>query len=345
MKLRPIEEQVVAVVGAASGIGRATTLRFAQRGARVAIFDNDQHGLNSLADEIRQAGGSVVTAPGDVTDYGAVCAFADQAVRTFGRLDTWVHCAAVLLFANFTDTTVEEFRRVVDVDLMGQVYGAKAAIPHLQESGGGALIHVSSVEAKRAIPYHSAYAAAKHGIDGFVEALRLELRHGGIPISVTEIMPSTINTPLFEKSKTKLGVKGIGYPPAYEPSAVAESILYAAEHPVRDLVVGGAGKMLIATQRLSPRLVDALFSLTAFSLQRTNEPRAADAPNNLFGPLDRYDQVEGTLNEQEPTFSHSAATWLDTHPLARAVATVGAGLGIGALLAAQNRSKGRTEAR
>jgi NAD(P)-dependent dehydrogenase (short-subunit alcohol dehydrogenase family) len=345
MKRRPVEEQVVAIAGAASGIGRATALSFAQRGARVAAFDNDARGLQSLAEEIRRVGGELLTRQGDVVEYDALRAFADDTVRAYGRLDTWVHCAAVLIFANFTDTTVEEFRRVVDVDLMGQVYGAKAAIPHLQESGGGALIHVSSVEARRAIPYHSAYAAAKHGITGFVEAMRLELQHQGIPVSVTEIMPSTINTPLFEKSMSKLGVKGMGYPPAYEPGSVAEAILYAAEHPTREIVVGGAGKALVATQRLSPRLVDALFSLTAFSLQRTNQPRSADAPNNLFGPMDRDDGVKGNLNEQEPTFSHSAATWLDTHPLAKAAATVGAGLGIGALIAARTRTKDRAGTR
>jgi NAD(P)-dependent dehydrogenase (short-subunit alcohol dehydrogenase family) len=338
--LRPIDEQTVAVVGAASGIGRATALRCARRGARVAVFDNDERGLQSLTDEIRRLGGTAMAVQGDVVDFDAVRAFADRTVNTFGRLDTWIHCAAVLLFATFTDTSVEEFRRVVEVDLMGQVHGAKAAIPHLQAGGGGALIHVSSVEARRAIPYHSAYAAAKHGIDGFIEALRLELQHEDIPISVTEIMPSTINTPLFEKSMTKLGVKGVGYPPAYEPDTVAEAILYAAEHPTREIVVGGAGKTLLALQRLSPRVVDALFLKTAFSLQRSNEPRAEDAPNNLWGPINRYDGVEGDL--KEPTFSHSAVTWLDTHPWAKAAATVGAGLGIGAFIASQTKAKEQT---
>jgi NAD(P)-dependent dehydrogenase (short-subunit alcohol dehydrogenase family) len=287
-------------------------------------------------------GGEVLTRVGDVTEYEAVRDFADAAAGTYGGLDTWVHCAAVLLFANFTDTTVEEFRRVVEVDLMGQVHGAKAALPHLQREGG-ALIHISSVEAKRAFPYHSAYAAAKHGIDGFVEAMRLELQHQGIPVSVTQIMPSTINTPLFEKSMSRLGVKGQGFPPAYEPSAVAEAILYAAEHPVRDIVVGGAGKMLIATQRISPGLVDALLAKTAFSLQRTNEPRAATAPSNLWEPVDRFDHVEGDL--QEPTFSHSTSTWLDTHPWAKAAVTVGAGLGLGAFIASRARREQNAETR
>jgi NAD(P)-dependent dehydrogenase (short-subunit alcohol dehydrogenase family) len=122
---------------------------------------------------------------------------------------------------------------------MGQVYGAMAALPHLKREGKGALIHVSSVEAKRSIPLQSAYCASKHGIDGFLEALRVELRHEGWLIGVTQVMQGTINTPFFDKGRTKLGVKAVGVPPIYEPQTVADVILYAAEHPARDLVSGG----------------------------------------------------------------------------------------------------------
>ena len=110
-----------------------------------------------------------------------------------------MHLAAVGLFATFEQTTLQEFERVVDVNLMGQVYGAMAALAHLKREGRGALIHISSVEAKRSFPFHSAYGASKHGIDGFLEALRVELKHEGWPISVTQVMPGTINTPFFDK--------------------------------------------------------------------------------------------------------------------------------------------------
>jgi NAD(P)-dependent dehydrogenase (short-subunit alcohol dehydrogenase family) len=86
---------------------------------------------------------------------------------------------------------------VVDVNLTGQVYGAMAALLHIKREGRGALIHVSSLEAKHSFPFHTAYAAAKHGIDGFLETLRVELKHEGLPISVTQVLPGTINTPLF----------------------------------------------------------------------------------------------------------------------------------------------------
>jgi NAD(P)-dependent dehydrogenase (short-subunit alcohol dehydrogenase family) len=334
MKLKPIDEQVAVVFGAASGIGRETALQFAQRGANVLVADNDEVGLQTLVEEIRGVGGAVALAVADAADFQQVQAVADRAREHFGGLDTWVHCAAVALYATFQQTTPEEFQRVVNVNLMGQVYGAKAALPHLLQRGGGALIHISSIEAKRALPYHSAYASAKHGIDGLIEAMRLELRQEGLPISVTQVMPASINTPLFDKARTKIGVKPKGLPPFYEPSTVASAILYAAEHPVRDIVVGGAGKALVLGQRLSPRLLDAIFLRVGFSAQKTVEPKPEAAPNNLFGPVAAYNRVEGDFGNQ--SFSHSFATWLDLHPIAKTAATVGAAFGIGAMLARGN---------
>jgi short-subunit dehydrogenase len=273
----------------------------------------------------------------DVADDRQVQSIAAAAERAYGRLDTWAHIAAVGLYATFQQTTPDEFKRVVDVNLLGEVYGARAALPLLARQGG-ALICVSSVEARRALPFHSAYSAAKHGVDGFLEALRVELRHDRIPVSVTEIMPASINTPFFDKSRTKIGVKPMGFPPLYDPRTVAEAILYAAEHPTREIIVGGAGKALLGMQRLSPRLLDGLLLLAGFRGQKTNEPRSADAPNNLFGPAGRYNRVEGDFGTMtEPV---SIATWLDLHPTVKAAVTVGAALGLGAVLA-QKTGKGQ----
>lgn len=162
MRLKPTSQQMVVVFGASSGIGRATALRFAERGAKVVVSARSTEGLESLVEEIRSQGGEATAIPADATDFGQVRAVAAWAVQQYGRLDTWVHAAAVTVYATFEETTPEEFRRMLDVNLMGQVHGAKAALPYLRE-GGGALILISSVEAIRALPYNSAYAASKHG--------------------------------------------------------------------------------------------------------------------------------------------------------------------------------------
>lgn len=303
MQLKPISQQVVVVVGASSGIGRETALKFAQRGAKVVVSARSQQGLDSLVDEIRNFTGEATAIVADVTNFNQVKAIADKAVEQYGRIDTWVHNAAVEIYASFEQTTPEEFQRLIDVNLMGQVYGAMVALPHLKREGRGALIHVSSIEARRSLPLQSAYAAAKHGIDGFLEALRVELQHEKLPISVTNVMPASINTPLFDKARTKLGVKPQGVPPIYQPSLVSNAILKVAEQPKRDVVVGGAGKMILLAQRLSPSLVDAYMVRTAFKGQRTNEPKGSDAPDNLFEPLPGYNTVQGDFSNQAKSSS------------------------------------------
>ncbi len=328
MQLKPINQQVVAVVGASSGIGRLTALQFAKRGAKVVVAARSQPGLDSLVKEIQQAGGEVTAIAADVAVFEQVKAIADKAVEVYGRLDTWVHLAATGVLATFDNITPEEFKRVIDVNLTGQAYGAMAALPHLKREGRGALIHISSVEARRSIPYQSPYSASKHGVEGFLESLRVELKHEGIPISVTNVLPSVINTPYYNKVRTKLGVKPTGVPPYYQPDLVVKAILYVAEHPTRDYIVGDIGKIVDLLQRLSPELMDAILLAIGFRFQRTNEPKSEDAADNVFEPIDPsegYDRVEGDFgNLTIPNFTD----WLDRNPTLKwgAVAAVGLGL-------------------
>jgi NAD(P)-dependent dehydrogenase (short-subunit alcohol dehydrogenase family) len=325
VQLKPVGEQVVVLMGASSGIGRETALRFAKSGAKVVASARGEEGLDSLVEEIRAEGGEALAVPADTSEFDQVKAVADRAVREYGRLDTWVHLAAVGLFATFEQTTPEEFARVIDVNLMGQVYGAMAALTHIKREGRGALIHISSVEAKRSFPFHSAYGASKHGIDGFLEGLRVELKHEGWPISVTQVMPGTINTPFFDKGRSKIGVKAVGIPPIYEPETVANIIMYAAENPARDLVSGGAAQALILNQRLSPRILDAILATRAgFAPQKTNEPRSEDDPDNLYAPIRGHDTAKNGFR----ALSRSLYNWLQMHPVVRRGAAVGTALGL-----------------
>ncbi|BAY88740.1 MULTISPECIES: SDR family oxidoreductase [unclassified Tolypothrix] len=335
MQLKPISQQVVAIVGASSGIGRDTALKFAQRGAKVVVAARSEPGLKSLVEEIQSLGGVAKYVVADVSDFEQVKAIADQTVAEYGQLDTWVHAAATGVIAPFEKITPEEFARVVDVTLMGQVYGAMAALPHLKQTGRGALIHISSMEGRRSLPLQSPYSTAKHGLEGFLDALRVELQHEKWPISVTSILPATINTPFYNKVATKLGVKPTGVPPYYQPSLVADAILYAAEHPTRDFVVGDAGKILDFLQRISPPLADSLLLAIAFQGQRTNEPKSEDAPNNVFEPIAGYDKVEGDFrNLSIPSFLES----LDMNPPLKWGALAFAALGIAALVGLWGRN-------
>lgn len=325
MQLKPISQQVVAVVGASSGIGRETALQFARQGAKVVVSARNELGLKTLVDEIEQAGGEARAIPADVAHFEQVQAIADYTVEQFGRLDTWVHNAANGILATFEEISLEEFKRVIDVTLMGQVYGAKAALPYLKREGRGALIHVSSMEGRRSMPLQSPYSTAKHGLEGFLESLRVELKHEGIPISVTSIKPAVINTPYYNHVLTKLGVKPTGIPPYYQPSLVAEAILYVAQHPTRDFIVGDVGRILDLLQRLSPELMDGILARVGFAGQRTEELKSEEGPNNLYAPMEGYNQAKGDFDSITVP---SLSDWFAKNP-----ALTWGMIGLGALLA------------
>jgi hypothetical protein len=221
------------------------------------------------------------------------------------------------------------------VDLMGQVYGAMAALPRIKGEGRGALVHVSSVVGKRSVPLQSAYCASKHGVDGFLESLRVELMHEGWDnIGVTNVMPAAINTPFFTKARTKLGVKPKGFPPVYQPGVVAEAILHSAEKAPREMVAGGAGKGMLLGQRLSPRLMDAVMVRGGFGSQMTEEPKSTSDPDGLFASMKGQDRVEGDFSEEATP--RSPLTWLDSHPAAKW--SVGAAATLVALTALRAKS-------
>lgn len=248
--VRPLSDQIVVVTGASSGIGRETALLLAKRGARVVLASRNEEALKTLADEIRAAGGECTVVPTDVTSWQQVHALAARAVDVFGRIDTWVNGAAVSLYARVEDAEIDELERVIQVDLLGYIYGMKAALPHLVVSGG-AIINISSIAGVRPIPLQAPYSASKAAVNAFDDALRLELRYAGRDVAVTTILPASINTPFFAHARSKLGAMAAPFPPVYEPRTVAESVVFAAEHPRRDIYVGGAAKLLAFQHRLS----------------------------------------------------------------------------------------------
>jgi NAD(P)-dependent dehydrogenase (short-subunit alcohol dehydrogenase family) len=333
IRLKPINRQVVVITGASSGIGRETALQFAAKGAKVVAGAQSEQALQSLVSRIAESGGTATYQVCDVADYEQVQALSEKAVREYGRIDTWVNNAAIALYATFEQTTPEEFRRVLEVNLMGQVHGAHAALPYLRRAGG-ALICVSSVESQVSWPFHSAYAASKHGIVGFVDSVRRELMHENAPVSVTNIMPGTINTPLFSQARTRIGVKPQGPPPFYQPNVVADLILYAATHPVRDLIAGGAAKAMMLGQRVAPRIMDALLSSdrVGFQAQKTDELKSADAPDNFYAPIEAEDRVEGDFSGRARRYS--VYDWLEVRSPARKW-LMGGALGAAAVLLAR----------
>jgi short-subunit dehydrogenase len=173
-------------------------------------------------------------------------------------------------------------RQLFEVNFWGMVHGARAAIPQLRRHGG-ALINIGSVVSDRAIPLQGTYSASKHAVRGFTDALRMELEEEGAPVSVTLIKPSAIDTPYFKHAKNYMEVQPKPPAPVYAPEVVANAILRAAEHPVRDITIGGGGRFLSAMGTALPRLTDFYMERSMFSSQQSEVP-AEEQTGNLYGP-------------------------------------------------------------
>jgi NAD(P)-dependent dehydrogenase (short-subunit alcohol dehydrogenase family) len=281
---KKISEQVVVIVGGSSGIGLACAQDFARPRAKVVLVARNGDDLQHATEEIRRTGGEALGIPSDVTVYEDMERVVNSTVSEFGRIDTWLHAAAVSMYGTFKQTALQDFQRIMEVNFMGQVHGAKAALPHLEKSAG-ALICVGSALSDRGVPLQGAYCASKHALKGWLDSLRVELQQEGSPVRVTLVKPSSINTPLFKKARTLLGVEPRPIPPVYEVNVAVEAILRAAEGHIRDVYVGGAGKLLSTMERITPSGLDIYQRFRDRDSQKTDWPKSPDGENNLYAPV------------------------------------------------------------
>jgi NAD(P)-dependent dehydrogenase (short-subunit alcohol dehydrogenase family) len=280
IKLKRLEDQVMVVTGGTSGIGLATARRAAARGARVVLCSRNEPELRETVSAIEERGGTARSVVADVANQEDVERLAATAIEEFGTIDTWVNNAGVSFYGKLMEVAIEDMRRLFEVNFWGTVYGARAAVARLRGSGG-ALINIGSVVSDRAIPLQGAYSASKHAVKGFTDALRMELEKEGAPISVTLIKPSTIDTPYFQHAKNYMAVEPKPPAPVYAPEVVANAILRAAEHPVRDITIGGGGRLISALGTALPRLTDFYMERAMFESQRNDIP-ARERAGNLY---------------------------------------------------------------
>jgi short-subunit dehydrogenase len=291
LKLKRLEDQVVVITGATSGIGLATARRAAQRGARVVLCSRNEPELRETAAQVEGAGGTARAVVADVSQVDDMERLAQTAVEEFGAVDTWVNNAGVSFYGRLTEVALEDMRQLFEVNFWGVVHGARAAVPRLRRQGG-ALINIGSTVSDRAIPLQGAYSASKHAVKGFTDALRMELEAEGAPVSVTLIKPSSIDTPYFQHAKNYMDVEPKPPAPVYAPEVVANAILRAAEHPVRDITIGGGGRFLSAMGTALPRLTDFYMERAMFSSQQSDRP-AERQPGNLYQPSGRENLERG----------------------------------------------------
>ena len=229
--------RIVVITGASSGIGRATAMAFAQRGWRLALAARRMDVLEEVAKECEQAGGKAIAVATDVIDLESVQALAQKAKQDFGGVDVWVNNAGTGMFGPYTDVPFKLHRRTIEVDLLGAMHGAYAALPVFIHQGYGTLINNISIGAWCSTPYTAAYTASKFGLRGFASSLRQELLKWP-NIHICGVFPSMVDTPGLEHGANFSGHQISAGPFVYAPEEVAKTIVDLAVNPRDEVAVG-----------------------------------------------------------------------------------------------------------
>jgi NADP-dependent 3-hydroxy acid dehydrogenase YdfG len=177
---KPLQDQVIVITGASSGIGLATARMAARRGARVVMAARNEQDLKEAAEEIRANGGNALAVATDVSDEAAVSRLGEAALLEFGTVDTWVNNAGLSIYGKLVEVPLADKRKLFDINFWGVVHGCRTAI-RLMKHRGGVLINIGSEVSDVAIPLQGIYSASKHAVKGYTDALRMELEHDRIP--------------------------------------------------------------------------------------------------------------------------------------------------------------------
>lgn len=247
------------VTGASSGIGEATALALAGRGAAVMLAARAEEKLRFLEREISAAGGRALAMRTDVTDRDSVEAMVERTIEEFGSLDVLVNNAGLGLSGRVAELRAEDLRQVLEVNLIGPLVCIQAALPHMRQEGR--IINISSVVGKRAIPKVGGYCATKSALNALSDALRVEVAGRGI--TVTSVYPGTTQTAFRENSRRTKDEKRGWRPRGVVPEEVAAKIAAAAESGGRDVYVTLPDRLFVAGTTLAPGLFDRLLRLWA----------------------------------------------------------------------------------
>jgi NADP-dependent 3-hydroxy acid dehydrogenase YdfG len=253
--LKTLQGAAVALTGASAGIGWATAVAFARERARVAVSARRADRLEALAQEIRAAGGEPLVHAADVADPAQVQAFVEATRERFGRLDVLVNNAGFGVRGRVEETPIEDYRRLMEVNFLGTLYGCRAAIPIMRAQGGGVIINVSSIVGHRSLPGGAAYAATKAAQISLTESLRVELR--GTGISVCSVHPIGTATEFAEvAARESPGRSGGPLGPQQTAEDVARAIVRCARRPKAEVYPYRPARAIVWLNALAPGLVD-----------------------------------------------------------------------------------------
>ncbi|MBY9065246.1 SDR family oxidoreductase [Sphingomonas yunnanensis] len=270
------------ITGASSGIGAATAIAFARRGARLVLAARGEEGLADIAARCRAVGGHAETRVVDVTDAAAVQALAKEARSLLGAIDLWFSCVGVGVVGRYHEVPLADHARVIQANLQSHMNEAHAVVPIFLAQDRGTWVNMISAGGFVATPYAAAYAASKFGLRGFSEALRGELsRHPNV--HVCDVYPTFVDTPGIDHAGNYSGARLTLPPGALAPETVAKAVVRLARHPRNTTVVGAPELLLKLGQFAAPNLMAAVMN-GFMDHWSARAPRGADTPGAIHEP-------------------------------------------------------------
>lgn len=286
------------ITGASAGIGRATAVEFARRGARVALLARGRAGLEGARRAVEGAGGTALVLPTDVADADAVEAAAAEVERAWGGIDVWVNDAMATVFSPFEKMSVDDFRRVTDVTYLGAVWGTRAALKRMLPREHGTIVQVGSALAYRSIPLQSAYCGAKSALRAFTDSLRSELKHMESRVRLAFVVLGAFNTPQFDWARSAIPRKPRPVGKVFQPEVAARAIVDAALHPRRERYVGWPALEAVLGNMFIPGILDRYLAARAWNGQFAPEPLLPGRPDNLYQPVERDVGAHGRFDAE-----------------------------------------------
>jgi NAD(P)-dependent dehydrogenase (short-subunit alcohol dehydrogenase family)/uncharacterized protein YndB with AHSA1/START domain len=243
---RELANQRVLITGGSSGIGLAVAEALVAEGAEVALLARNELGLAAAKRKLADAGAEAITVSADVSDREALATAIDEAVAALGGLDVLVTSAASLSFGRFVETDPDDFDATVETVLGGTVDTIREALPHLERSRG-AIVAIGSIAGRMPLPGMAAYTASKHGLAGFLDTIRIELEESSSSVTLSQVNPGAVDTPLWNTLESATGLLPAEppFPSVYSPESVAEAVLSVIRHPRDELTAGGLARAQI----------------------------------------------------------------------------------------------------
>jgi short-subunit dehydrogenase len=284
--MKNLQDHVVVITGASSGIGRATALKYARAGANLVLGARRKQVLKEVADECEGHGSEAIIVETDVSNENEVERLAEKAIKRFGRIDIWINNAGVATFGRYDEVPMEEHTQVIETNLLGTMYGAHTALQQFRKQGDGILINVSSYDGRGSAPYHASYVASKHGVRGLGMSIRQELwANNEKNIRVCTVMPVSIDTPFFQHAANHMGKPVLPIPPVYDVEEAANTLFSLASKPQDEVMVGRAGRLFGLQGKFAPKLTEKQMAWQTHRTEMGQKRSARDSSGSLFKPV------------------------------------------------------------